>query len=126
MTVTDAAKAVDSVKSLTLTNALVIVLIGLVALPAYISWRFINDPALLDRVMSAYDEQGGLINQCSIGHVQRAGDAKRMWMINIFKVTGAKQWFMGVKLSSDPPREEQIKLCEELGRMVSNLPESDK
>lgn len=100
-----------AVRGLTLTNVLVVALLAIVAIPAYTIYRALNDPAVMNRLMSTYEEhpdQSG----CLIRHVKQRGGPD-MWSIaSGFAIAGVDRWFVSVIIPHAPTAEEVASYCE--------------
>ena len=60
------AAAIAAVRSLTLTNVLIIFLLLLMAAPSYFAYQLLNDPTLLDRFLSSYTEHPDDDSGCTV------------------------------------------------------------
>jgi hypothetical protein len=101
------ASAAHAIKSLSLANVLVIFLLLAMAGPAYVLWKAVNDPLLLDRFLSTYR-----VVPSNTGCVIRAaseGGAPEQWSISTgFAYAGTEQYTVGVVLDHEPADEEEV------------------
>jgi hypothetical protein len=104
---------ISAVKGLTFTNVLIIVILVIVAAPAYVVYKAANDPTMLDRFQSSFRElpsQGG----CSL-HEARMRGGTRLWLISTgFAYQGSEKWSAGVVLDHSPNEVEIVSYCESL------------
>lgn len=109
----------DAVKGLTLTNALVIILLLVVAAPIYLMYRALNDEKLLDRFLSTYQEFAGQQAGCTLRHVRQRG-GPHLWSISSgFAYQGGDRWSVNVTLSREPNGDEIYSYCQAL-KVVSD------
>jgi hypothetical protein len=104
----------NAVKSLSITNALVIVMLAIVAVPIYVTYRALGDEKLLDRLLSTFEETSSQMTGCTLRHVQERGGPE-MWGISSgFAYQGAERWYISVVLSHEPSNDEIVSFCESL------------
>lgn len=117
------AHAAHAIRSLTLSNVLVIFLLVLMAVPVYILYRALSDEALLDRFLSSYRvvrTKGG----CTIRVVAERG-APEQWSISTgFAAGGNERWNVSVILEQEPSEDEITSHCATLMLIVERLPHS--
>jgi hypothetical protein len=110
----------NAVKGLTLTNALVIILLLIAAVPAYVVYRALGDDQLMDRLMSTYetlDSDSG----CIVRHVQERGGPD-LWSVGRgFAYQGDARWSVNVVLSRMPDTAEIASFCESLGLITDKM-----
>lgn len=110
-----------AVKGLTLTNALVIVILMIVAIPAYLMYKAVNDAALLDRFMSSYEEISSQNVGCAMRKAKRRG-SQPIWTITTgFAYQGADKWTISVVLEHEPDTTEIVSFCETLKLIADKL-----
>jgi len=111
----------STLKGLTLTNALVIVLLVVAVIPAYFVYRALGDPALLDRFLSNYRELPSNGSNCAIREARLKGGAQT-WIISTgFAYAGADRWAVSVVLDHAPSEEEIASYCATLGLIVDKM-----
>ena len=108
-----------AVKGLTITNVLVIFLLALIAAPGYVVYKAVNDPAVMDRLLSTYREyptQAG----CTLREVQQRGGQKLWGMSAGFAFQGSDRWAVQVVLDHEPTQEERDSYCASLKLLVDS------
>lgn len=110
-----------AVRGLTLTNALVIILLALVIIPAYIVWKAINSDALLDRLMSNYEVHASQMHSCTLRSARLRGEPTTWSVTSGFAYEGEDKWFIGVSVQREPSGEEITAYCEVLGLVVDYM-----
>lgn len=108
----------SAMKGLTLTNALVIVLLVTVAIPAYFVYRALNDETLLDRFLSRYREIPSPNTNCLIRELRPFG-GQGSWAVSTgFAYRGTDRWQIGVVMNREPTTEQQESYCATLNLLV--------
>jgi hypothetical protein len=101
------AAAAHAIRSLSLSNVLVIFLLLAMAGPAYVLWKAVNDEKLLDRFLSSYhviESDTG----CTIRSAAERG-ASEQWSITTgFAMAGTEQYTVGVILDHEPANEAEV------------------
>jgi hypothetical protein len=101
------AGAAHVLKSLSPANLLSLFLILCMAAPAYLLYRAINDPALLDRFLSSYRVIPS-DTACTIRAAAERG-ASEQWSISTgFAFAGDEQYNVGVILDHEPVDQDEI------------------
>jgi hypothetical protein len=109
-------------KGLTFTNVAVIALLLLALIPAYFLYRAIGDPALLDRVLSSYEEIA-TNGDCTIRVVAERGGPQRWSVSTGFAFAGSERWAVSVILDHAPGDEEIASHCATLLLIVEKMHE---
>jgi len=115
----------NAVKGLTLTNALVIVMLAVVAVPVYVIYKAIGDEKLLDRFLSTYEEISSQNVPCTLRHVQARGGHAQWAISSGFAFQGNARWFVNVGLDHDPTRDEITSYCETLKLIADRMLSGD-
>jgi hypothetical protein len=111
----------SAVRGLTLTNAVVIVLLVAVMIPAYFVYRALGDPALLDRFLSSYTELPPAGTSCTIRQASMRGGPD-VWSISRgFAFQGSDRWSVAVLLDRRPTDEDVTTYCATLGIIVDHM-----
>jgi hypothetical protein len=108
---------INAAKGLTFSNALVIVMLVVVAIPAYMVWRALNDTALLDRFLSHYAERKTDTN-CMLREVKQRGGPDLWGLSTGFAFFGNDKWMVSVILGHEPTKDEIVSHCEVLNLTV--------
>lgn len=112
---------VGAIKGLTITNALVIAMLVVIAIPAYFAYSAINNEALLDRFLSNYRELSSQNVACTIREAKYRGGAP-MWTISTgFAFHGRDRYVIGVVLDYEPNNDALQSYCETLKLIADNL-----
>lgn len=115
------AAAASVVKGLSLGNVLIIALLVVIAIPAYLVYKLLNDPIVMDRLMSSYHEYPSQISGCTLREVkERAGPD--MWSVSTgFAFHGSARWYIAVAMTAKPSDAEITTHCEALKRIADDL-----
>lgn len=108
----------NAVKGLTFTNALVIIMLVVVAIPTYLIYRAVNDEKLLDRFLADYREIASPHTNCLLRKVQLRGGPETWWIGTGFAYQGADRWQIGVILPREPTENDQRSYCATLNLLV--------
>jgi len=113
----------NAVKGLTITNALVIILLVVVAIPAYIAYSAINNEALLDRFLSNYRELSSQNIPCVVREAKYRG-GNPIWTISTgFAFHGRDRYLIGVALDYEPNSDALQSYCETLKLIADTMGE---
>ena len=107
------AAAASVVKSLSLSNVLIIALLAVIAIPVYIVYRALNDAAVMDRLLSSYKEVPNT-SGCTLREVKSRGGPARWAISTGFAFHGADRWSINVILDQQPTTEQLVSNCETL------------
>jgi len=103
-----------------LTNALVIALLTLIAVPTYLAYKMLNDPAVMDRLLSSYKELPNG-SGCTLREVKERGGPD-LWAISTgFAYHGDNRWYVAVGLTHAPDANDLTSHCETLRRIADTL-----
>lgn len=100
-----------------------IFLLLLMAGPAYLLYKALNDEALLDRFLSSYQEISTETG-CTLRAVAERGGPQRWSISTGFAFAGADTWTVGVILDHAPAKEEIESYCATLLLIVEKMHES--
>jgi hypothetical protein len=115
------AAAASVIKGLSLTNVLIIALLAVIAVPVYVVYRALNEPAVMDRLMSSYREYPNQISGCTMREVKERGGPD-MWSVSAgFAFHGSARWYIAVAMSTKPSDTEIAAHCEALKRIADSL-----
>jgi hypothetical protein len=110
-----------ALSGLTLTNALVIMLLVAILIPAYFVYRALNDPTILDRFVSNYQEVPSPGTNCIV-RMAHVWGGPRTWAIGTgFAFQGSDRWTVSVLLDSEPDTAEIASYCETLNIIVDHM-----
>jgi len=107
------AALLNWVAGLTWRNVLVVLGLVLIAIPAYIAYRALNDPVIMDRLMSQYREVK-TATPCLLREVKERGGADTWGISQGFAYFGNERWTISVLLNHQPTLEEIASHCEVL------------
>ena len=117
---------ITAVKGLTITNALVIVILIAAAIPAYFLYKVINNTELLDRFLSSYEEISmPETSSCTLRSAATRGSASVWYISTGFAYHGDDKWTMGVAISKKPTMEQMQAYCDTLLLVVDYLHDPD-
>lgn len=110
----------NAVKGLTITNVLVIGMLVMIAIPAYLVYRALNDEELLDRFFSSFKETSSENIGCTIREARH--DSIHLWSISTgFAFQGRDKYTIGVVLDRMPTDEEMVSYCETLKIIADSM-----
>src|SRR5215510_8481877 len=112
----------NAVKGLSLGNVLVIALLVVIAIPVYIIYKALGDDALMDRLMSTYEEkESSQMVGCTFRHVQARGGPDTWGISAGFAYQGTDRWMISVITPREPSNEEFVSNCEALKLIVDKM-----
>jgi len=115
------AAAASVVKGLSLNNVLTIALLVVIAIPAYFAYKLLNDPVVMNRLLSSYREYPNQISGCTMREVKERGGPD-MWSVSTgFAFHGSARWYIAVAMTAKPSDEEVASHCETLKRIADSL-----
>lgn len=109
---------IHAVKGLTLTQALVIVLLAAVLVPSYLLYRIINDPEMVGRFLSSYEEYTSDKTSCVLRIASLKGGGDQFGISTGFAAQGADQWVVTVLMDRRPSESEIESYCATLNQIV--------
>ena len=116
----------SAVRGLTFTNALVIVILVAAAIPAYLLFKVVNDQALLDRVMSNYEEVDlPHSSSCTLRAAGVRGQPLTWYISSGFAYHGDDRWSLGVAVPRKPTMEQMQSYCETILLVVDFMHDPD-
>jgi hypothetical protein len=116
------------IKSLSLTNVLIIALLVGLAIPSYILWRFLNDASLLNKFTSFYEELSSDKVGCTLRIASQRGAYPIYSISTGFAFQGSDRYTVAVLLTHQPDEGELVSYCEVLNKIVDHMrrPEQTK
>ena len=111
---------INAVKGLTLTNVLIVALMAMVAIPVYFVYVALNDPTVLDRFLSSYEEateQDG----CTIRTARLRGGPWRWSISTGFAFRGSDHWTVSVILNTEPTEADIQSYCAALNLIADKM-----
>jgi hypothetical protein len=115
----------NAVKGLTISNAVVIIMLALVLIPGYFVWKALNDEKLLDRFLSHFEELSGWQTPCTVRTAKQVGGPE-IWGISTgFAYDGNDRWTVGVLMDHMPTRDDVDSYCETLELLVDFMRDPD-
>lgn len=106
------------IKGLTISNAIVIILLAFVVLPGYVLYRTMNDEKLLDRFMSNYSEESSQLSGCTQRMGQERGGTTHYSVSTGFAYQGSDRWVVSVWMDHDLSVEQIEAYCNALKGLV--------
>ena len=119
------AGLISAAKSLTLTNVLIIALMAMVIVPVYFVYRALNDPQILDRFMSSFEEYNDEVSGCTIRTVRLRGGPWRWSISSGFAMGGADRYTVSVIVSTEPDAEAITSYCETINLIIDKMHEAN-
>jgi hypothetical protein len=110
----------NAVKGLTITNVVVIGMLVVIAIPAYLVYRTLNDEELLNRFFSSFREISSQNIGCTIREARH--DSQYIWSVSTgFAYQGRDRYTVGVILDHAPTDEEMVSYCETLKLIADTM-----
>jgi hypothetical protein len=109
---------VDAVKGLSLTNVLVVMLLAIVVIPGYAMWRMLDDPAMLGRFLSSYEEVLSDKWPCTLRIASARGAGDQYGISTGFAYQGSERWTLNVLMDRKPTDQEMVSYCETLNLLI--------
>ena len=113
-------RIVELIKGLTLTNVLVIVLLGLAIGPAYLTWRVINDENLLSLIMSSFSEKPMPGTDCAMRVAALRAGRSTYYISLSYAYSGNDRWYIGVNTPVEPTPEAAKAYCDVLDQIIAH------
>ena len=114
-----------AVKGLTLTNALVVVMLVVVAIPAYLVYRAVNDEHLLDRFLSHFREIAGQQSTCTLREARAQGGPMTWGISTGFAYSGSDRYLVSVMMNHQPNAGDIESYCATLNLIVDFMRDPD-
>lgn len=105
------ANLIAAVKGLTLSNLLVLAGLLLILAPAYFIYRSLNDPQLMDRLLSTYREVP-MAGGCTVREAKTRGGPDQWGISTGLTYAGSDRWILTVILDHEPSPTEVQSYCE--------------
>ncbi|HEY3145468.1 MAG TPA: hypothetical protein VGJ75_03910 [Dongiaceae bacterium] len=110
--------AIGIVKGLTFTNVGVIALLFLMAAPAYLAWRVLNDDKLLTVIFSQYQELPLKLSECGVRVAAPRGQKPTWFITASFVLSGEDRWYIGVNTPIEPTEARAEEYCNTLTSLI--------
>jgi hypothetical protein len=108
----------NALKNLTVTNALVALMIAFALTPLYVIYRALNDDELLGRMLSEYAEVDSAGTNCLVRKLKQRGGPTFWGVSTAFAVQGNDRWLVSAQLISQPRPEDIQAYCTTLRLLV--------
>ena len=115
----------NAIKSMSLTNVLILALMCMVLVPVYFVYTVLNDPKVLDRFMSSYDEYTETRSGCTVRTVRLRGGPWRWSISSGFAMGGADRYTVSAILSTEPGEEDIRSYCATLNLIIDKMHEAN-
>lgn len=106
------------VKNMTLTNALVVVVLVFALVPAYLLYTLVNDKAMMGRFLSSYEEISSDKVACTLRVASIRGGGDTYGISTGFAYEGSDKWLVSVIIEHQPDAQELNSYCETLNLIV--------
>jgi hypothetical protein len=116
---------VEAVKGLTLTNVMVIIMLAVVVIPGYALWRMLDDPAMLGRFLSSYEEITSDKWPCTLRIASVRGSGDTYAVSTGFAYQGSERWVLSVIMDRKPTDSEMYSYCETLNLLIDFMRNPD-
>jgi hypothetical protein len=109
---------INAVKGMSFTNALVIAVLVIVAIPAYAIWEALNDPVILNKFTSNFEEIASENNPCTVRIYSKRGAGSTYSISTGFAFQGNDRWVVAVHMDRKPREDELESYCATLQQIV--------
>jgi hypothetical protein len=116
---------VNAVKGMSLTNVLVIIMLAIVVVPSYLLWSVLNDPVMLGRFLSSYEEITSDKWPCTLRVASLRGAGDQYSISTGFAYQGSERWTLAVLIDRKPTDQEMYSYCETLNLLVDYMRNPD-
>lgn len=118
---------INAIKNLSFGNVLIIMLLMIVVIPSYLLWRILNDPAMLGKFLSHYEEVTSDKWPCTLRIASQRGAGDTYSVGAAFAVQGSERWIIAVQLDRDPrlDDDDMISYCETLNLLIDFMRNPD-
>lgn len=118
---------IAALKGLTFTNAAVIAVLVIALAPAYALWSVLNDPAMLGRFLSSYEEQSSDKSPCTLRIASLSGAGDSYGISAGFAFQGSDKWVVSVIIENRKPTPEEFhSYCEALLLLIDFMRDPTK
>src|SRR4030095_5553841 len=114
-----------AVKNLSLKNVLVIIILVVALLPAYLLYRLSNDPAMMSKFLSYYEEISSDKTPCTLRIASVRGGGEHYAISTGFAFEGSDRWTVGVILDRKPDDNTLESYCNTLELIVDFMRRPD-
>jgi hypothetical protein len=116
---------INAVKGMTVTNALVFVLLLIALVPAYVLYRAMNDEALMGKFLSHYEEVTSEQWPCTLRIASVRGGGDQFSISAGFAFQGSERWTVNVIMDRKPSDKEMQSYCETLNLLIDFMRNPD-
>jgi hypothetical protein len=114
-----------AVTSMTLTQVLILALLMAILIPSYLVWRALNDPAMLGRFLSSYEEVTSDKIPCILRIASLQGGGDQFAISAGFAAQGSDQWVVSVLMDRKPGEAEMVSYCETIHLLIDYMRRPD-
>lgn len=116
---------INAIKGMSLTNVLVIIMLAVVVVPSYLLWRLLNDPTMMGRFLSSYEEQTSQQWPCTLHIASLKGGGDTYAISAGFAVQGSEEWALTVRMDRKPTDQEMVSYCQALYLLIDFMRNPD-
>jgi len=115
------AAAATVVKGLSWANLLTIAALVVIAIPSYFIWKTLNDPVLLDRMLSSYKEESSQQTGCTLRTAKQRGGVETWAVSTGWAFHGGDRYYIAVAMNRAPAENELAAYCATLKLLAEKL-----
>lgn len=115
------ASLIGAVQGLTITNAVVIAMLVVVAIPAYFVYSALNNEKLLDKFLSSYEELSSQYSTCGFRQARMRGGPMTWGISSGFAYSGNDRYLIAVWIDHKPTTEQMVDYCHALHGLVDYM-----
>jgi hypothetical protein len=113
------------VTHMSLTQVLILALLMAILIPSYLVWRALNDPAMLGRFLSSYEEITSDKIPCILRIASLQGGGDQFAISSGFAAQGSDQWVVSVIMDRRPSETEIASYCETIQLLIDYMRRPD-
>ncbi len=117
-------RLLDAVKSLTFVNVAILALLVIIAVPAYLTWKAVDNPELLSLLFSEFQEIS-TDTDCTLFKGQTQGGTPYYAVTNQFAERNAEFWSVAVRIKFRPDHPAILAYCEALENVIDYMRDPD-
>jgi hypothetical protein len=106
------------IKGLTMKNIGVIVILILIAIPTYFTYRITNDEKFASIFFSTYSEHPIPATDCFMRVASVSGHGEDYRVGRPFAYSGRDRWVLSIETPNKPSDDDAVSLCKVLGAIV--------
>lgn len=118
---------IHAVKGMSMANILSVVALSLIIVPSYLLYTVVNDPAMMGRWLSSYEEVSTDKSPCTLKIASLRGGGDSYGISAGFAFQGSDKWVLSVIIETRKPTPEEFNsYCEALMLLIDFMRDPTK